>query len=97
MNENGGSEEEQLVEGEEISILSVLPAIPRDRVLRQGSGRRSKTKSGTNKGRYAGFTDHPTPRQHDLALDATLRVAAPYQRSRDHSQCGGTNRQRPAP
>jgi magnesium chelatase subunit D len=87
MNENGGSEEEQLVEGEEISILSVLPAIPRDRVLRQGSGRRSKTKSGTNKGRYAGFTDHPTPRQHDLALDATLRVAAPYQRSRDHSQC----------
>jgi len=87
MNENGGSEEEQLVEGEEISILSVLPAIPRDRVLRQGSGRRSKTKSGTSKGRYAGFTAHPTPRQHDLALDATLRVAAPYQRSRDHSQC----------
>ena len=64
-----------------------MPIVPRDRVFRQGSGRRSKTKSGANKGRYASFTAHPTPRQHDLALDATLRVAAPYQRSRDHSEC----------
>lgn len=87
LSEGGGSEEEQLVEGEEVALLSLIPSIPRDRILRQGSGRRSKTKSGANKGRYASFTAHPTPRQHDLALDATLRVAAPYQSSRDHTDC----------
>ncbi|MGN1003412.1 MAG: VWA domain-containing protein, partial [Oscillospiraceae bacterium] len=79
--------EEQLVEGEEVALLSLIPPLPRDRLLRQGSGRRSKTKSGANKGRYAAFTGHPTPRQHDLALDATLRVAAPYQSLRDHTDC----------
>ncbi len=79
--------EEDLVQGEEISLLSILPALPRDRLQRQGSGRRNKTKSGTDKGRYAGFTAHPTPRQHDLALDATLRAAAPYQKWRDHAEC----------
>lgn len=85
---DGGSEpDDDVVEGEEIELLSLMPIVPRDRVFRQGSGRRSKTKSGANKGRYASFTAHPTPRQHDLALDATLRVAAPYQRSRDHSEC----------
>ena len=87
MHEGSGSDEEQLIEGEDIALLSLIPAIPRDRLLRQGSGRRSKTKSGANKGRYASFTAHPTPQAHDLALDATLRVAAPYQRGRDHSDC----------
>ncbi len=87
IHDGNGSDEEQLVEGEEVSLLSLIPSIPRDRIMRQGSGRRSKTKSGTNKGRYASFTAHATPRQHDLALDATLRVAAPYQRTRDHTEC----------
>ena len=84
---DGTAPEEQLVEGEEVHLISALPAIPRDRLFRQGSGRRSKTKSGTNKGRYAGFTQSPKPHQKDLALDATLRAAAPYQRFRDHDQC----------
>lgn len=87
MNDGSGSDEEQLVEGEQTELLSLLPSLPRDRVLRQGSGRRSKTKSGSSKGRYAAFTDHPTPRQHDLALDATLRAAAPFQSRRDHTCC----------
>lgn len=84
---DGGAPEEQLVEGTDIRLLSVLPATPRDRLLRQGSGRRSKTRSGTNRGRCVSFTQTPSPKQHDLALDATLRAAAPYQRFRDHEDC----------
>ncbi len=84
---DGAALEEQTVSAENVSLLSALPTLPRDRLFRQGSGRRSKTKSGTNKGRYAGFTQSPKPFQKDLALDATLRAAAPYQRLRDHSQC----------
>ena len=84
---DGGSLEEDVVEGKDVHLISALPAIPRDRLFRQGSGRRSKTKSGTSKGRYAGFTQSPKPYQRDLALDATLRAAAPYQRYRDHTDC----------
>lgn len=79
--------EDQVVAGEEVSVISALPPLPRDRLFRQGSGRRSKTKSGTSKGRYAGFTQSPKPFQRDLALDATLRAAAPYQKLRHHDGC----------
>ncbi|MCI8539304.1 MAG: VWA domain-containing protein [Oscillospiraceae bacterium] len=83
--QNSGAE--QLVEGEEFAQLSLLPSLPRDRLPRKGSGRRSKTKSGANKGRYAAFTASPAPFQRDLALDATLRAAAPFQRVRGHAGC----------
>lgn len=84
---SGKAPEEQLVAGTDISLIRALPTLPRDRRFRQGSGRRSRTKSGTSKGRYAGFTLSPKPYQRDVALDATLRAAAPYQRFRDHTQC----------
>lgn len=80
-------EGDPLVEGEAFAPLPLVPALPRDRMLRKGSGRRSRTKSGTNRGRYAAFTSHPLPRQRDLALDATLRAAAPCQSLRDHAHC----------
>jgi len=52
----------------------------RDKVFRQGSGRRSKTRTRQKKGRYVRsiarrLTD-------DVALDATIRAAAPHQLSR---------------
>lgn len=84
---SGKAPEEQLVAGTDISLIRALPTLPRDRRFRQGSGRRSRTKSGTSKGRYAGFTLSPKPYQRDVALDATLRAAAPYQCFRDHTQC----------
>jgi magnesium chelatase subunit D len=49
----------------------------KDKVLRSGSGRRSRTRSATKQGRYVKST--PRRGKNDLALDATLRAAAPFQ------------------
>jgi len=52
----------------------------RDRILRKGSGRRSRTRTSSKAGRYIMSTMER--RTNDLALDATLRAAAPYQKQR---------------
>jgi magnesium chelatase subunit D len=52
----------------------------KDKVLRSGSGRRSRTRSATKQGRYVKST--PRRGKNDLALDATLRAAAPFQLQR---------------
>ncbi|MDD5153885.1 MAG: putative cobaltochelatase [Desulfovibrionales bacterium] len=52
----------------------------KDRVVRKGSGRRSRTETSTKAGRYVRST--LSHRDADLALDATIRAAAPYQRER---------------
>lgn len=52
----------------------------RDRIPRKGSGRRSRTRTSSKAGRYIMSTMER--RTNDLALDATLRAAAPYQRRR---------------
>jgi len=51
-----------------------------DRILRKGSGRRSRTRTSSKAGRYVMST--MSRKTNDLALDATLRAAAPYQRQR---------------
>ncbi len=56
----------------------------KDRLLRSGSGRRSRTRSATRQGRYVKSTTDRT--RNDLALDATLRAAAPFQIFRRKSQ-----------
>ncbi len=52
----------------------------RDRVVRRGSGRRSRSRVSQKQGRYtrAGLNGVPG----DIALDATIRAAAPFQKSR---------------
>ena len=52
----------------------------RDRIPRKGSGRRSRTRTSSKAGRYIMSTMER--KTNDLALDATLRAAAPYQRRR---------------
>ena len=50
---------------------------PKDRVFRRGSGRRSRSRISQKQGRYVKST---TGRENnDVALDATLRAAAPFQ------------------
>lgn len=52
----------------------------RDRILRKGSGRRSRSRTSSKAGRYIMSTMQR--KNNDLALDATLRAAAPYQKRR---------------
>ena len=58
-----------------------LQVQPPDRRARRSSGRRATTISGTSLGRYVAARAPEGPAS-DLALDATLRAAAPYQQSR---------------
>lgn len=55
-------------------------AAPKDRIFRRGSGRRSGTRVSQRQGRYV-----KSSMKHgsgDIALDATLRAASPYQAGR---------------
>lgn len=51
-----------------------------DQTLRTGSGRRSRSRSASKQGRYVKSTSRRG--RDDLALDATIRAAAPYQKTR---------------
>jgi magnesium chelatase subunit D len=50
---------------------------PKDRVFRRGSGRRSRSRISQKQGRYV--KSSMGRESGDIALDATLRAAAPYQ------------------
>jgi magnesium chelatase subunit D len=52
----------------------------KDRIFRRGSGRRSRTRVSQKQGRYV--KSCLNPKHGDIALDATLRAAAPYQKQR---------------
>jgi len=57
-------------------------ATPKDRKMRRGSGKRSRSRVSQKQGRY---TKSTMPRgNNDIALDATLRAAAPFQRHREN-------------
>ncbi len=72
--------------GGETTIKASAPYKPRrlegqrDRQQRRAPGKRSLTRTSRKQGRY--ITSRPARRVTDLALDATLREAAPYQRER---------------
>ncbi|MEW6658006.1 MAG: putative cobaltochelatase [Thermodesulfobacteriota bacterium] len=58
----------------------------KDRKLRRGSGRRSRTRTSMKQGRYVKSIQNPDG--HDLALDATVRAAAPHQHRRRQESSG---------
>ncbi len=66
--------------GESYQIKQLSPDFHRSN--RNGSGRRSKTLTSSKKGRYIKSTI-PHEKTTDLAFDATLRAAAPYQLVRE--------------
>ena len=59
-----------------------------DRKLRRGSGKRSLTKTDLKQGRYV-RSIIPKNKFLDLAFDATLRAAAPFQKSRALNKVSG--------
>ncbi len=73
--------DDSVVAGNEVYAVTNIGTKRKDRNKRKGSGRRSKTVSGTSKGRYIGY-NQPINDIKDIALDATLRAAAPYQMRR---------------
>ncbi|WIV11796.1 magnesium chelatase subunit D family protein [Proteiniborus sp. MB09-C3] len=54
----------------------------RDRKIRKGSGKRSVTKTDSKQGRYIRYMPKNSEIK-DIALDGTLRAAAPYQKYRE--------------
>lgn len=61
-------------------------ALPQDRQVRRGNGKRTLTRTDLRQGRYVRAVIPHGP-VTDLAFDATLRAAAPYQRLRTAGRC----------
>jgi magnesium chelatase subunit D len=59
----------------------------KDRIFRRGTGRRSRTRVSQKQGRY--IRSCLTVTHGDIALDATLRAAAPYQKVRRNKSGNG--------
>ena len=74
--------------GDPIDISSVRPKERQDRLYRRKtSGRRIPSLARFNRGRYARHT-MPRGKPTDIAIDATIRAAAPYQKDRGVSTPG---------
>lgn len=86
--EPNNSSEEDKVDG--IDLHFPLPKLfldmGRDRVKRKGSGKRSLTKTDLKQGRYV-RAELPRVKVDDLAFDATIRAAAPFQKQRPKNNC----------
>ena len=79
-NPDSGPQDQYFEVGNPFSVRS-LQVKPSDHRARPSGGRRARTVSGTPSGRYVGAAV-PQENASDLALDATLRAAAPHQPER---------------
>jgi magnesium chelatase subunit D len=77
---SSGPQDQWFETGDPYSVQS-LQLQPPDRRARKSTGKRATTVSGSSVGRYVGARI-PQGAVTDLALDATLRAAAPYQQRR---------------
>ena len=91
--ENSGPQDQWFETGNPFSVQA-LQLQPPDHRARPSSGRRATTVSDTSVGRYVRAAV-PTGPVSDLALDATLRAAAPHQQNRRSTQTPGN--QLPSP
>jgi len=80
-------EREQVFEADPPRKVRPLETPVLDQMQRSGSGRRSKSRSNSKTGRYVDSVI-PKGKIEDLAFDATLRAAAPFQ-NRRRKESGG--------
>lgn len=86
-NQNDLAPEEQTVDIDPDFVLpKMMIDLGKDRNIRRGSGKRSMTRTDSKQGRYVKAAI-PKEKSTDLAFDATIRAAAPYQRIRGNNGC----------
>ena len=95
-NENQKQQENnssQLAPDEQVAEIDKTFRLPKivldlgkNNAIRRGSGKRSATRTDLKQGRYV-RAELPKNNVEDLAFDATIRAAAPYQRIREDNGC----------
>lgn len=86
-NTNQLAPDEQIAEIDKAFRLpKILLDMGKNTALRRGSGKRSVTKTDLKQGRYV-RAELPKNKVEDLAFDATIRAAAPYQKIREDNGC----------
>ena len=89
-NSNQLAPEEQIADiDRSFKIPKLVLDMGKNTTLRRGSGKRSATKTDLKQGRYV-RAELPKAKVEDLAFDATIRAAAPYQRMREANGCALT-------
>ena len=67
-------------------LPKMLLDLGKDRNIRRGSGKRSTTRTDLKQGHYV-RAELPKAKVEDLAFDATIRAAAPFQKLREDNGC----------
>lgn len=79
--------EEQIADiDKSFRLPKMLLDLGKDRNIRRGSGKRSTTRTDLKQGRYV-RAELPKAKVEDLAFDATIRAAAPFQKLRENNGC----------
>ena len=79
--------EEQIADiDKSFRLPKMLLDLGKDRNIRRGSGKRSTTRTDLKQGRYV-RAELPKAKVEDLAFDATIRAAAPFQKLREDNGC----------
>lgn len=86
-NNNQLAPEEQIADIDKgFRLPKMLLDLGKDRNIRRGSGKRSSTRTDLKQGRYV-RAEQPKSKVTDLAFDATIRAAAPFQKLRENNGC----------
>ncbi len=72
--------------GEPFKVKKITAS--KDRIARRGSGRRSRSRISQKQGRYIKSVHTGSQASNDIALDATIRAAAPFQQHRARQNDG---------